>query len=228
MNVATKQFINLKFFKMKKIVSFFTLVILISSCSKENESVDLEAVVETQSLLIQKYLEFDTKKNQDYSFKELNINNDISEFGFDQSVTELVEISENQKFIGYLLRNGEKFYQVKYLDESLETFDLIDMDDKNQYSFERQYSPELDFKVVYPSGYFFNGEKSNPGHQNAAMDQCDVIFALQVTACVTASLAIAASDGPAPFMDILAASTYITCNAAAAAAHTKCKEDQAD
>lgn len=56
----------------------------------------------------------------------------------------------------------------------------------------------------------------------SCQNDCNGALIFATATCTLSALAIAASDGPAPFMDVVAVSVWSSCNASAVYSHRAC------
>lgn len=83
--------------------------------------------------------------------------------------------------------------------EGNDTFIIVDdLESSSLYAFDMVYSEEFGYDRIK----VFKEDDGLRGDMTA----CDVAFITNVAACVIGTIDIAASDGPLPFADVLAAS----------------------
>ena len=132
----------------------------------------------------------------------------------------------------YEIKNNDHVYGYFYNSSSFTTLVLFNQEWNELSVFNLKNDSSLDFeRIVAGTGVIQLFDKTN----NVLLENSinPIIFAsggcgyrlmLCAAGCTLASIAIAASDGPLPFMDALAVSFYIVCNGECAIDSANCEE----
>jgi hypothetical protein len=189
--------------KIKLLVLLVTFLVL--SCNDEKE------------IYIEKYnLTEELKSRLDFNFNSYNFQNEKYIAEHDLFV---VEILSNSKLSGVLVvdkdMNAKGFGNLKN-DNFLEYYDV---NLNKNYIFDMEFSSE--HNLVLPN--FNENENINLyPRNNSCQNSCQGGLILCTATCTLAALAVAASDGPLPFMDVVAAAGWTTCNGTCAYSHQSC------
>lgn len=122
----------------------------------------------------------------------------------------ITEIYTNNILSGYLLQDGSKntigFSNITN-SKILKYHDFIIAED---YSFDITYSSEYKCNIPnFKKNNLLEDTKSSSKIFNECTNDCQGALITCAAVTVIAAVAIAASDGPLPVMDVLAASTYV-------------------
>lgn len=119
-------------------------------------------------------------------------------------------LSENEKYL-FKDQNGS-FSQI--IIQPKGKFNYFNFDSELELNFESKFNEELGFEIVDLSNY--SVYRGNSGCN------CETSLALDLSMCIISAAAIAASDGPLPFMDAAAISYGVACGTRAGLAHEDC------
>jgi hypothetical protein len=111
--------------------------------------------------------------------------------------------------IGYIDENEGKYGVSDLRLSNIHRY--VDLINNQEYIFDLNYSDT--YATVIPDFELFTNDQVNSMILSGGNNRCMGNFLLCSTVATLASIAIAASDGPLPFMDVLAVSTYISANA---------------
>lgn len=129
------------------------------------------------------------------------------------------EVFIKDELIGYLSDYNNTMIFSTLSQEGNDAVIIVDdLESSSIYAFDMVYSEEFGYDMIK----VFNEDDA----QRTDMTACDVAFIANVAACVIGTIGIAASDGPLPFADALAATFYVACNTGATASYTSCREGE--
>lgn len=210
------------FLSMKKLVlKFFTVVLLIfliSSCDNVTEDINLNnqnSSSDKMSLSARNILDEDIRGvfNQEISYGEIRSFELESEDLFFKEV-----LNSNGIVIGYVDENNGK-YGVSDI-RSTDIHRYVDLKSQKEYIFDINYSNAYNRKM--PDFELYANNQANT-MMSSGDNRCMANFLICSTTASLAAIAIAASDGPLPFMDAVAVSTYIAANALCVSNYDLCK-----
>jgi|GEM_PF-2413869 len=128
----------------------------------------------------------------------------------------LTEIVIKEEVVGYTIEDGISLQlgDIRFI-ESNKKLNLLDVSTSKMYIFDMVYSDEYGFSVpIFNDDYDYYYETEWG---------CGLSMSLCTTGCALGTIDIAASDGPLPLMDVVAAAFYIACNADCAVDYENCK-----
>src|SRR5690606_9582479 len=129
--------------------------------------------------------------------------------------TYTTEILIGNQIVGYITQNSEisGLADIRVF-ESEKKLKFSDITNQKNYNFNLAFND--DFNTLVPDF------EDSINYATFADPRCQGNLILCTGVYALASIGIAASDGPLPFMDALAASTFITCNAHCASTYDLC------
>lgn len=211
--------------KLNNMINKFYAVVIMAalflniSCSLEDNL--SEESIDPNSELVEKFRLKYPEVYSNSTIKELKTETIVlGKSSNETKIATIQEVLQNNEIIGYLTEQ-DGFMAFSILEKSNEEKIILmsDLSSDSQFSFKFVYDEMYGHEIIQL-------EENLQGKQS--MDNCDVAFTASVAACVLGTVGIAASDGPLPAMDIIAASFYITCNGAAVANYDVCKESKID
>ncbi len=180
---------------------FISLMTVFCSCSNQDNIEESDNVVLDSNLYFQRTSSIDFKTDMSSYYKG-EIEFGVEKFVEEHSVN-TTEILKNGIVVGYFIENSGNF-GIGDISKSgkIVYYDLVK---KLGYSFDIAYNQ--DYETDLP---LFNDDYID--YEVYADNRCQGQLMLCIAGCTLASIAIAASDGPLPFMDAVAVSTYVVCN----------------
>lgn len=169
------------------------------SCTHENRIIDNQAIV---------------KKYGNLNINLYNLG--IFEYGIEELNVDYTTIFREDKIIGYEMKTVLFETEVR-VNNDHSVIEVNSVNDEKTNIFNRVLNENGEYNLEPLN----NSPVDNYQVKNLSSN-CNLILAGCVSACVLGTAAIAASDGPLPLMDALAASFYITCNANCALDHQNC------
>jgi hypothetical protein len=175
---------------------FPTLIVLVMfiGCNSDSAVNDTKLSADVVQKLKQDFVTFELKNSKYLS----------------QQNKYITEIYTNNILSGYLLQDGSKntigFSNITN-SKILKYHDFIIAED---YSFDITYSSEYKCNIPnFKKNNLLEDTKSSSKIFNECTNDCQGALITCAAVTVIAAVSIAASDGPLPFMDVLAASAYV-------------------
>lgn len=191
-----------------KFITVILLIFLICSCNSDNEDKNFdsqEVSSDNISPLARITFDNDVKEvfKQDISYGEIrSLRFESNDYFF----TEV--LNSNGIVIGYVDENEGK-YGVSDISSSY-IHRYVDLKNQKEYIFDLNHSHT--YNIIIPDFELFTNNQVND-MVTSGDNRCMGNFMLCTATASLAAIAIAASDGPLPFMDALAVTTFITANA---------------
>ena len=106
------------------------------------------------------------------------------------------------------------------------------LDVRNTDTEYKYFDSKTNFMFLFTSKYNNGAKRFIPDFENTVYyevrkdpNPCQTQLTLCTATCTLAAIAVAASDGPAPFMDVIAIAGWTTCNGGCISAHESCVEN---
>lgn len=148
---------------------------------------------------------------------------DLLQFAEIQKVVEVFEVNDLKVNYDYAFVFDNKDLVYAEFNKSTNEIIITDYISQHPFKFKRITDSNGVIKVLdLESGHYLGGQVDKNQMNNMKLPPCSGTLMLCSATCVLATGAIAVSDGPLPFMDILAAATYIICNAHCASSYDDC------
>lgn len=156
----------------------------------------------------------------DYTFVKAT---NLLEYAVIQKVVNVYEREDSNSVYDYVfVFDNEEIVYANFNIKNNE-IEIIHGIKKNTSKFKRIKNDNNLFKILdLENGIFLGDDVANLEGQNKVDASCSGTLMLCSAACVLATGAVAVSDGPLPLMDILAAATYVICNAACVSNYDDC------
>jgi len=197
--------------KKKKLNQFLTLLlssVFMLSCS-ENDNKNIESIDLNSGMNKRTINDLRDKINFYYGYE---IDFGVEKYLSNESIN-TIELIKDGVVVGYLLENNNNYGIGNIsISNKILYFDILK---EVEFPFDLVYND--DFDTVLPS---FNDDFFD--YEIYSDNRCQGNLMLCATGCTLGALGIAASDGPLPFMDVVAASFYISCNAGCALSYDLC------
>jgi len=209
---------------MKKIQLYLltiTIALLMSNCTSENLQTESPSPIFELTLLKEKFpAEFNNLNLG--SFKEIDklLLTRNSEVIFDLSV-QSYDIENPNGVYGYFL-NSSSFTVLALVDVLNEKITIFDLINNSKTEFLREKDDKRNIQLFDKThNRLISAEESGAA---GASNSCDAGLMLCGVGCTLATIAIMATDGPLPIMDVVAAAYYVTCNAGCIVSYDNCIE----
>lgn len=182
-------------FKISKfLIPTLILLVMFISCNSDSALDDAKLTASVVQKLKQDFVTFELKNSKYLS----------------QQNKYITEIYTNNILSGYLLQDGSKntigFSNITN-SKILKYHDFIIAED---YSFDITYSSEYNCNIPnFKNNNLLSDTNSTSKILNPCTNDCQGALITCAAVTVIAAVAIAASDGPLPMMDVLEASTYV-------------------
>lgn len=178
----------------KFVFALLFVFVTFAGCNSENDSNDNKLSADAAQKLKENFYTYELK-NQKYIAEHRKF---------------VTEIYANNTLSGYLLQDEAKNtigFSIITNSEILKYHDFITAED---YSFDLTYSIENKCNVPnFEKNSFFKFKNSKTVNVNSCENDCQGALISCGAVTVLAAVAIAASDGPLPVMDVIAVSTYV-------------------
>jgi len=199
------------YFSLFSAIFIFSSMTVFYSCSEQENIEEKDSIVLDSSSYLQRTSPNDFKTDISRYYNS-NIEFGVEEFVEEHSVN-ATEILKNGTVVGYFIENSGNFGIGDIsINSKIVYYDLVK---EVGYSFDIAYNE--DYETYIPA---FNDDYID--YELYRDNRCQGQLMLCTGGCTLASLAIAASDGPLPFMDAIAVSTYIVCNGHCAVSYDLC------
>ncbi|HLW63042.1 MAG TPA: hypothetical protein VKY33_06530 [Flavobacterium sp.] len=107
------------------------------------------------------------------------------------------------------------------------------LDVRNTDTEYKYFDSKTNFMFLFVSKYNNEAKRFIPDFENTVYyevrkdpNPCQTQLTLCTATCTLAAIAVAASDGPSPFMDVVAITGWTTCNGACISVHADCVENR--
>lgn len=206
---------------MKKL-SFLPILVffIFFTCSNDDIKTEDELSISATIINNQKFKKGFTVLTDDFNY--LNTI-DLLQFAKIQKVVDVFEVIESKSNYDYAFVFDDKELVYAEFNEITNEIIITDFISKQSFKFKRIPNNDGVIKVLdLNSGYYLGDQVNRLPAAGSGAAGCSGTLMLCSAGCVLATGAIAVSDEPLPLMDILAAATYIICNAHCASSYDYC------